>query len=1252
MESATLISAPPGETQRTSIRKPESPIQLRSNARASDSSALAAAPNETIPKSEHPVRLTTHHRPLTTAQPHRPLTTAPAILKTSPPTTRARTPRQQDGTPLMSDTPFVHLHCHTDYSLLDGACEISQLMGLVAEQKMPAVAMTDHGNLFGAVEFYNKAKEKGVHPIIGCEVYVSQQSHKVKSDSNRYNHLVLLCENQDGYRNLIKLVSTGFLDGFYYKPRIDKELLAQHSKGIIALSACLRGDINETLMGDRYDEARRIAYEYTDVFGKNNFFLEMQEHGLDQDRMVMPLVNRLSQETGIPMVVTNDSHYLRKEDPRMHELLLCIGTGKTMSDPNRMRFSTPEFYLKSRAEMLTLFGEIEHAMDRTWDIAQRCHVKLEEVKDPFPKFEVPPEHSIDTYFEYVARQGFEKRRPRLETLRAQGYLKHDLAEYAERLDRELKTIQQMRFSGYFLIVWDFIRHARSRNIPVGPGRGSAAGSLVSYAMQITDIDPLQYGLLFERFLNPERISMPDIDIDFCTRGRGEVIQYVTEKYGREQVAQIITFGTLGAKAAIKDVGRVLDMKISDVERITKLVPTTLNIKLKDAIAQEPGFQDLMRQDPRVKDVLEVAQKIEGMARNAGVHAAGVVISPVPLKELVPLYRTNRDEIVTQYDMVGLEKLALLKMDFLGLTTLTIIDDALKLIKEYRGVTLDPEQFPLDDAKTYELFSKGHTSGVFQFESQGMRDILRRYQPTRVEDLCALNALYRPGPIQGGMIDDFIDRKHGRKQVKYDLPELKEVLEETLGVIVYQEQVMQISNRIAGYSLGDADLLRRAMGKKKHEEMAKQRERFLSGAQERGFPQHKTEKIFDLMEQFAGYGFNKSHSAAYAYLAYVTAYLKSNFPVEFMSGLLTSETGNTTKVVKYINECREMGIQVFAPDVNSSGQNFTPEQNSIRFGLCAIKNVGASAVEAIIKARTEGGRFKSLFEFCDRVDLAAVNRRVMESLIKAGAMDTLNGTRSQLMTVLDSAIETGLRAWRDRASGQSGLFADLMAAVEEDKEQPLPNVPDLSSHEKLTGEKEMLGYYVTGHPLDQYMDKVTELGTHTVETIQELEKGAEVKLCGILTGVQRKRTKEGKLWALMMLEDLLGSVEAMLFNSQYERLLPMLAEDKAVLIKATVLPEENASPKISIQDIIPLELARVDLPTVISIRVGLGNGAKAEQLNQLFLRKQGPTGVRLRLEKPRDFSVILDVPVKVRPDKEFRAEVARICGPEALEIVAS
>ena len=1152
----------------------------------------------------------------------------------------------------MSDTPFVHLHCHTDYSLLDGACEITRLMQLVKEQKMPAVAMTDHGNLFGAVEFYNGAKEQGIHPVIGCEVYVAQQGHTNKSDTNRYNHLVLLCENQEGYRNLINLVSTGYLDGFYYKPRIDKDLLARHSKGLIAMSACLRGDINETLMSDKYDEARNLAHQYVDMFGAGNFFLEIQDHELEQDKKVMPLVYDLARDTGIPLVATNDAHYLRKTDARSHEAMLCIQTGKTMSDSNRMKFTTNEFYIKSVAEMMQVFRDIPDSLTRTWDIAQRCQVKLEKVKEPFPKFEVPSDHSIDTYFEYVARQGFEKRRPRLERMRAAGILKHDLAEYVERLDREIKMIQQMKFSGYFLVVWDFIRFAKESDIAVGPGRGSAAGSLVGYSMQITDVDPLQYGLLFERFLNPERISMPDIDIDFCTRRRGDVMQYVTEKYGREQVAQIITFGTLGARAAIKDVGRVLDFKVGDVERITKLVPNQLNIKLKEAFAQEPGFDEARKKDARVGEILDIACNLEGMARNASIHAAGVVISPTPLKELVPLYKTNKDEVVTQYDMVGLEKLGLLKMDFLGLTTLTIIEDALKLIEKHRGVKIVLEDLPLDDEKAYDVFTKGFTSGVFQFESRGMRDILMRYQPTRIEDLCALNALYRPGPIQGGMIDDFIARKHGKKRVVYDLPELKQVLEETYGVIVYQEQVMQVANLLAGYSLGDADLLRRAMGKKKLEEMVKQRDRFVTGALAKGHPQGKVEKIFDLMEQFAGYGFNKSHSAAYAYLAYVTAYLKAHYPLEFLSALLTSETGNTAKVVKYINECRDMGIRVLSPDVNKSDKDFTPDGDAIRFGLCAIRNVGAAAVDSMLAAREKDGPFTSIYNLCERVDLTCVNKRMIESLIKSGAMDSLNGTRSQLFAVIDPAMETGARAQRDLLSGQGGLFM-MDASAEEHPEPSLPAVPDWDDAQKLAAEKEMLGFYVTGHPLDAWMSKVRELATHNSENLDGLERGVDVTMCGIMVSLQRKRNKEGKLWASFQLEDHFGATECLVFTTQYERLLNALTEDKAVMIRGSALPEEGAATRISVQDIIPLEVARVPLPSLIAIKIRLQQNGheRAEALSQLFERKPGTAEVRLRLERPRDFSIILDVTARVRPDKEFRAEVERICGPESMEILA-
>ena len=749
----------------------------------------------------------------------------------------------------------------------------------------------------------------------------------------------------------------------------------------------------------------------------------------------------------------------------------------------------------------------------------------------------------------------------------------------------------------------------------------------------------------------------DIDIDFCTRGRGEIIQYVQEKYGRDRVAQIITFNAMGARAAIKDVGRALDLSFADMDRITKLIPTQpLNIKLEEARKMEPQLNELAGKDPRVREVLDVAQQLEGMARNAGMHAAGVVISPTPLKDLVPLYKTNKDEIVTQYDMVGLEKLGLLKMDFLGLTTLTIIDDALKLIEHHKGQKLRIEDFPLDDPTTYQnIFSKALTSGVFQFESSGMRDVLRRYQPDRLDDLIALNALYRPGPMD--MIDDFIDRKHGRKEVVYDLPALKPILEDTFGVIVYQEQVMQISNVLGGYSLGEADLLRRAMGKKKHEEMEQQRAKFLEGAKAKGFPARKVDKVFDQMAKFSGYGFNKSHSAAYSYLAFIIGYLKAHYPLEFLSAVLTSETGNTAKVVKYTSECREMGIQVLPPDVNSSAFTFTPVEAShgIRFGLGAIKNVGFNAVESITNARTEGGPFRSIYDFCERVDLGTVNRRVIENFIKAGAMDTLQGTRAQMTAVIDNAMEAGARVSRDRSSGQSGLFADLMAQ-QPAEDHPLPKVPDWPGPEKLSGEKETIGFYVTGHPLDEYTDKAAELTSHATSALEGLARNVEVALCGILTGVQRKRNKEGKPWAAVQIEDREGAVEAMVFSTQYERLQAALIEDKAVLVRGLVLPEENAQPKISIQDIVPLENARLNLPSLISIRVPVNGSAsgvdRATALQQLITRKPGETEVRLRIEKSRDFSVILDLAAKVRPDKEFRAELARIIGPEALEILAN
>ena len=1153
--------------------------------------------------------------------------------------------------------PFIHLHCHTDYSLLDGACSISKLMDLAERQEMPAIAMTDHGNLFGAVEFYGAAKAKGIKPIIGCEVYVSQKGHKVRNETDRYNHLVLLCKNLEGYRNLIELVSTAYLDGFYYKPRIDKDLLAAHSNGLICLSACLRGDLNEALLDKGYHEGRRLAYTYLDMFGKENFYLEVQDHGLDLDKKLLPQVFRLSQESGIPLVATNDAHYLTKDDARAHESLLCIQTGKTLSDPNRMRFKTDEFYIKSREEMLALFDGNEAPLNRTWEISEQCDLELEKVDDPFPAFEVAEGHTADTYFEWVARQGFEERKVRLEALQAKGLLRSELAEYNKRLDHEIRIIQQMKYSGYFLIVWDFMRFARSEDIPVGPGRGSAAGSLVAYSMQIADIDPLQYGLLFERFLNPERVSMPDIDIDFCMHRRGEVIQYVTEKYGREQVAQIITFNTLQAKAAIKDVGRVMDMTYADVDRLTKLVPNVLNIKLAHALKQEPLLAAQATKDPRVGELMETAQRLEGVSRNPSVHAAGVVIAPRPLRELVPLYKTPKDEIVTQYDMKSLDKLSLLKMDFLGLTTLTVIEEALRLIQQDKGIRLQPHELPLDDKDTYALLSRGLTSGVFQFESEGMRDILRRYQPERLEDLIALNALYRPGPIQGGMVSDFIDRRHGCKPVTYDLPVLKDLLEETYGVIVYQEQVMQIANLVAGYSLGEADLLRRAMGKKKASEMAAQRERFVKGALERNYPKRKVIKLFELMERFAGYGFNKSHSAAYGFVAFVTAYLKAHYPVYFMAALLSSETNNTDKVVKYINECRDMKIEIQPPDCNFSDWNFRPAgESAIRFGFGAIKNLGRNAVKALIEAREAEGKFRSLFHLAESVDWKYLNKRMLESAIKAGALDSLGGHRAQLLSGVDRAVELGQRASRDRATGQHGLFADFQGTAES-ADDTLPEVPEWPERDKLAGEKEMLGFYVTGHPLNAYEQKIAELSAHDSTKLEGLEQGTDVALCGLMTSIARKRNREGRPWAAAVLEDLKGSVDLLVFANAYEELSPLLVDDQAVLLRGSVRVDENAAPKVAVSEIVPLDKARVSLPkqVTITVRLGAQNGRAngndtAKRLRDLFASKPGETDVRLRLLRSKEFLVSYDVPDRVRADREFRHSVEEICGDGSVEIM--
>ncbi|MGA8306075.1 MAG: DNA polymerase III subunit alpha [Candidatus Acidiferrales bacterium] len=1152
----------------------------------------------------------------------------------------------------MAPPNFVHLHLHTDYSLLDGACEIGELTAEAARRGMPAVAVTDHGNLFAAANFFHKAGTHGVKPIIGCEVYVAPDNHKNRgSDAERSNHLVLLAENEEGYRNLIQLVSTGFLDGFYYKPRVDHDLLQQHSRGLIALSACLRGEVADALVSEKYDQAKTNAYRLRDIFGKGNFFLEVQDQGMEIETRINRDLVQLSRETGIPLVATNDCHYLTRSDAHAQEVLMCIQTGKTMSDSQRMKFPTDQFYFKTAEEMAEVFRELPDAVSRTVTIADRCNVKIQRVTNPFPEFKVPEGFTADSYFEKVVREGFLTRAPTLERQATENRLRHPLPVYESRLTSEIEMIKKMRFAGYFLIVWDFIHYARAQGVPVGPGRGSAAGSLVSYALHITDVDPLQYDLLFERFLNPERVSLPDIDIDFCMRRRGEVIDYVRQKYGDKSVAQIITFGTMAAKAVLKDAGRALDMPYGEVDRLAKMVPTTLNISLEDALKQSPQLDAMREKDERVKELVEVALRLEGLARHASTHAAGVVISPRPLTEIVPLYKSNKDEISTQYDMNALERIGLLKMDFLGLTTLTVLSDAVKLIKQNRGTDIDLDTLPLDDEPSYKIFARGDTTGIFQFESHGMRDILRRYQPTRLEDLTALNALYRPGPIQGGMIDDFIARKHGKKKVTYDLPELQEILAETWGVILYQEQVMQIANRLAGFSLGDADLLRRAMGKKKHEEMAAQREKFVTGCLARKVLQKKAEKLFDLMAEFAGYGFNKSHSCAYALLAYQTAYLKTHYPVEFMAAMLTSETGNTEKVVKYINEARSMSITVLPPDVNSSAMNFTPIGDEIRFGLCAIKNVGENTVTGILQARETLGHFTSIFQFCESIDTRLLNKRVLESLVRSGAMDGLGSHRAQMTSVIDRVMERSQKLQRAREAGQHGLFGGGATTSTLLPLEELPEVPEWPEHELLAAEYATLGFYISGHPLDKYAGRLRDLSAIELATIEGKRNGEDIVVAGIIVSSRPMRSRRGARWMIVTLQDRTGVIEALVFPEAFQKLEPILKAATPLLVKGRVAVEDVGT-RLMVFDARVLDQVTDRAPSLLRVRVDLKalDSGVLDRLGELFTRSPGRCRVSFELIQDDGSEATLESSSAVRADRELVERVREICGSDSVALV--
>ncbi|HEV2490980.1 MAG TPA: DNA polymerase III subunit alpha [Candidatus Acidoferrales bacterium] len=1152
----------------------------------------------------------------------------------------------------MGSPEFVHLHLHTDYSLLDGACEIGELTAEAARRKMPAVAVTDHGNLFAAANFFHEATTRGVKPIIGCEVYVAPGSHKDRgSDAERANHLVLLCENDEGYRNLIQLVSTGFLDGFYYKPRIDHELLAKHSRGLIALSACLRGEVTENVLEERYEQARMSAYRMQEIFGKQNFFLEIQDQGLDVEKRVNRELARLAKETGIPLVATNDCHYLTHADAHAQEVLLCIQTGKTMSDANRMKFATDQFYFKTAEEMAQVFRELPDAVSRTVAIAERCQVKIERVQNPFPVFQVPEGFTAETYFERVAREGFAERVPQLEREAKEGRLRQALAVYERRLSDEIEMIKKMRFAGYFLIVWDFIRYARAQGVPVGPGRGSAAGSLVSYALRITDVDPLRYELLFERFLNPERISLPDIDIDFCMRRRGEVIEYVRQKYGEKNVAQIITFGTMAAKAAIKDVGRAMDIPYGEVDRLAKLVPMQLNITLEEALKDSPQLAAQCEKDERLKELMEVAQRLEGLARHASTHAAGVVISPQPLTDIVPLYKSNKEEITTQYDMNALERIGLLKMDFLGLTTLTVLEDAVRMIEQNRGKKLELAELPLDDKETYAIFGRGETTGIFQFESHGMREILRRYQPERLEDLTALNALYRPGPIQGGMIDDFIARKHGKKKVAYDLPALEEILSETYGVILYQEQVMQIANRLAGFSLGEADILRRAMGKKKREEMAAQKDKFLAGCHERKVPAKKAEKIFDLMAEFAGYGFNKSHSCAYALLAYETAYLKVHYPVEFVAALLTSESGSTEKVVKYINEARGMGVRVLPPDVHESSLYFTPVGEDIRFGLAAIKNVGENTAKAICEARAKRGNFLNIYGFCAAIEPRFINRRVLESLIKAGALDCFHASRARMWAAIEGALSHGQRLEHQRSVGQHGLFrAGASAIPAEEAQNILPEAEDWSEDQQLAGEHSVLGFYVSGHPMDRHAGRLKELGAVELGSIEGRRNGEELTIAGIVVQTRPMRSRRGARWAICNLQDRTGVVEMLVFPEAFQKYENLLKGARPLVVKGRVNVEEVGTRFVA-AEIRLLDELPDHAPNLMRVRVdlrGMDTGT-LDRLQALFSERPGRCRVAFDLISGDGTIATLEAAKGIEPAPELVDRVREICGNDAVNM---
>ncbi len=1154
---------------------------------------------------------------------------------------------------------FVHLHLHSQYSLLDGANKLPELCKRVAELGMPAVAVTDHGNMFGAFHFFHEALQQGLRPIIGVEAYIApadRQNREAQAASESGEgyayHLTLLAATQRGYQNLVRLVSEAYLTGFYHRPRMDKALLREHAEGLIGLSGCLKGEVAGALSRGNFAAAKAAFLEYEEIFGKGNFYVEIMDHGLPQQTAIVPDLLRLSKETGAPVVATNDSHYLRRDDAFPHEVLLCIGMGKTLEDERRMRFYNDEFYVKDSEEMKARFRSWSaEAVSNTVAVAERCAVSFETGALHLPTFSAPEGRPPAEHFRDLAAEGLERRLAELPSADAAAI---PAEKYRERLAYELGVIERMGFPSYFLIVSDFIRHAREQGIAVGPGRGSAAGSIVSWALRITEIDPLKYDLLFERFLNPERISMPDIDIDFCQARRGEVIDYVTRKYGRENVAQIVTFSQLKPKLAVRDVARVLSLPVALGDRIAKLVPDGPDVNFERAFRDSPGLKEAVTADESVARVVRIAERLEGLSRHAGIHAAGVVIAPRPIIEYLPLYRTNKDEITTQFDMTAVEKMGLLKIDFLGLITLDIIEATVAAVKERLGVEIDVDHVPLDDEPTYELFRSGRTACVFQFDSGGMRDLLRRAKPRVFADLAALNALYRPGALDAGTVEDYVRRRAGGR-VTYPLPELEPILSETLGILVYQEQVMRIAQRVAGYSLAEADLLRKAIGKKKREIMVAEGEKFIRRAVEHGTPKKKAQELWTLIEPFARYGFNKSHAVAYALVAYKTAYLKAHYPVDFMAANLSSEIGSTDGIVKVLGDCQESGIAVLPPDINESGTTFAAVGEAIRFGLAAIKGVGEAAAASMIEERRKRP-YASFTDFARRLDARLVNKRAIDALIAAGAFDSLGKNRATLAAASERVLAQEARLREEAELGQSRLFGVGPSEEEGPPADAFPELPEGPLDEKLKGEKDTLGFYVTGHPLTRFAAEIERFADARVADLASRVEQS-IRIAGVLGSLKKQKIKkgvnEGKTMLKAVLEDTSGSVSVAVFASLYEKVQGWVREELPVLAVATVR-ESGGALELTVQELSPLEGIRERRARELAIRVNLAFADEnvLARLQERLRSHPGTTPVSIRLIRPGEFEATLKAAdsMRIAPSARLTNEIQALAGEGSVEYV--